>query len=130
MGVGYWVYQNWDGKFGRIRLGDGAAGTGDVFDADKPWIRYPIMGISAVVAVGAAMPLVIASAWRGVMGLFGRGGGYGRVGGADGWGRGQGGLGTYRSRSDFSRGSRYAVGDVDEDELLGEDDDDDALGGV
>ena len=121
-GVGYWVYQNWDGKFGRIRLGEGgpnaAGGSGDVFDADRPWIKYPIMGISALVAVVAAMPLLLSSAWRGVMGLFGRSGGYGRVGGTY----------PYTSRSDFSRGSRYAVGDVDEDELLGDDDDEDAVG--
>ena len=119
-GAGYWVYQNWDGKFGRIRLGDGGAGgSGDVFDADKPWIKYPIMGISGIVAVGAAMPLLIASAWRGLMGLFGRSGGYGRVGGSN---------YPYTTRGDFSRGSRYAVGDLDEDELLGEDEDEDALG--
>ena len=116
--VGYWVYTNWDGKFGRIRLGDSAAGgSGDVFDADKPWIKYPIMGISAIVAVAAAMPLLVASAWRGITGLFGRSGGYGRVGGGY----------PYTSRSDFSRGSRYAVGDADEDELFGDDDEEDAL---
>ncbi|KAL9124886.1 MAG: hypothetical protein Q9217_005836 [Psora testacea] len=111
MGVGHWVYQNWDGKFGKIRLGDGGPeGNGAVFDADKPWIRYPIMALSAVVAVVAAMPLVLGSAWRSLLSVFGRGGGYGRVG-------------TYTSRSDFSRGGRYAVVDPDEDELLGEDDD-------
>ncbi|KAL9098574.1 MAG: hypothetical protein Q9163_005794 [Psora crenata] len=110
MGVGYWVYQNWDGKFGRIRLGEGGSGgNGAVFDADQPWIKYPIMGLSAVVAVVASMPLVLGSAWRGLLGIFGRGGGYGRVG-------------TYTSRSDFSRGGHYAVVDPDEDELLGEDD--------
>ena len=108
-GVGYWVYQNWDGKFGRIRLGDGGVGSsGDVFDADKPWIKYPIIAVSGLVAVVAAMPLVIGSAWRGLMGMFGRGGGYGRVG-------------TYTSRSDFSRGGRYAVMDPEEDELFGDD---------
>lgn len=127
--VGYWVYQNWDGKFGRIRLGDGGAGgSGDVFDADQPWIKYPVLAVSAAVAVGAAMPLLVSSAWRSMLGLFGRGGGYGRVGGSRGGGGGGSGYGPYTSRSDFSRGSRFAVGDVDEDELLGEDDEDDGMG--
>ena len=117
-GVGYWVYRNWDGKFGRIHLGDnGPGGSGAVFDADKPWLKYPIMGLSAVVAMVAAMPLLLGSAWRSLSGMFGRGGGYGRVG-------------TYTSRSDFSRGGRYAVFDPDEDELLGEDEEEDGGGGV
>ena len=42
-GIGYWVYQNWDGKFGRIRLGEPGSGTGDVFDSERGWIKYPIM---------------------------------------------------------------------------------------
>ena len=110
-GVGYWVYQNWDGKFGRIRLGEGGpGGSGDVFDADKPWIKYPIMAISGLVAVAASLPLVAGSAWRRLMGMFGRSGGYGSVG-------------TYTSRSDFSRGGRYAVVDPEEDELFGDEDD-------
>ena len=118
-GAGYWVYQNWDGKFGRIRLGEGggSGGTGAVFDADQPWLKYPIMGLSAIVAVVAAMPLLLTSAWRGVAGLFGMGGGYGRVG-------------TYTSRSDFSSGGRYAVVDPDEDELLGEDEEEDGAAAV
>ena len=68
------------------------------------------MGISALVAVAAAVPLVVGSVWRSVLGMFGRGGGYGHVE-------------TYRSRSDFSRGGRYAVMDPEEDELFGDDDD-------
>lgn len=100
--VGYWAYRNWDGKFGRIRLGDG----GSAFDADKPWIAWPVMGVSALVAVLSAVPLLLGSAWRGVSGMFGGGR-------------------RYTQRSDFARGGRYAVVDPDEDELLGEDDDDD-----
>lgn len=97
-GVGYWVYQNWDGKFGRIRLGD----SGSAFDADKPWIAWPVAGLSALVAVLATMPMLLGSTWRGITGLFGRGR-------------------TYTQRSDFARGGRYAVVDPDEDELLGDD---------
>ena len=100
-GAGYWVWRNWDGKFGQIRLGDGG---GSSFDADKPWIAWPVAAISALVAVVATLPLVAGSAWRGVMALFGGGR-------------------RYTSRSDFSRSGRYAVVDPDEDELLGDDED-------
>ena len=102
-GIGYWVWRNWDGKFGRIRLGE----SGSAFDADKPWIAWPVMGVSAVVAVLGSLPLLVGSAWRGIRGMFG--GGAGR---------------RYTSRSDFARGGRYAVVDPDEDELLGEDEED------
>lgn len=98
--VGYWVWNNWDGKFGRIRLGD----SGNAFDADMPWIAWPITAVSAVVAVVATLPLLVGSAWRGISGLFGSGR-------------------KYTQRSDFARGGRYAVVDPDEDELLGDDED-------
>jgi len=98
--VGYWVWRNWDGKFGRIRLGD----SGSAFDADRPWIAWPVMGVSAVVAVLGAVPLLVGSAWRGVSGWFGGGR-------------------RFTQRSDFARGGRYAIVDPDEDELLGDDED-------
>lgn len=130
--VGWWVWRNWDGKFGQIRLGDGgsvAGGRGSsLFDSGQPWIKYPIIGVSAVVAVVATVPLVVASGARWVMGLFGLGrgaGGYSYRGlGGSGGGGGLSGVGPgrYTSRSDFARGGRYAVVDPDEDELLGEDD--------
>ncbi|KAL9003755.1 MAG: hypothetical protein Q9188_003395 [Gyalolechia gomerana] len=98
--VGYWVWRNWDSKFGRIRLGE----QGSAFDKDRLWIRYPIMAVSGVVAVLAAVPLLVGSLWRGVSGLFGAS------------------RGRYTTRGSFARGrGDYAV--VDEDELLGEDDD-------
>ncbi|KAI4125099.1 MAG: hypothetical protein LQ338_004451 [Usnochroma carphineum] len=97
--VGYWVWQNWDGKFGRIRLGD----QGSAFDADRPWIKYPIAAVSGVVAVLAAVPLLVGGLWRWARGLFGGGS-------------------RYTTRGSFARGrGDYAV--VDEDELLGEDED-------
>ncbi|KAL8873683.1 MAG: hypothetical protein Q9174_000888 [Haloplaca sp. 1 TL-2023] len=96
--VGYWVWRNWDGKFGRIRLGE----QGSAFDAEQPWIKYPILAVSGVVAVLAAVPLLVGSLWRWASGLFGGGR-------------------RYTTRSSFARGrGDYAV--VDEDELLGEDD--------
>ncbi|KAI4235580.1 MAG: hypothetical protein L6R40_006442 [Gallowayella cf. fulva] len=97
--VGYWVWQNWHGKFGSIRLGD----SGSPFDADQPWIKYPVAAVSGIVAVLAALPLLIGSLWRWGSGLFGGGR-------------------RYTTRGSFARGrGDYAV--VDEDELLGEDED-------
>ncbi|KAF1830220.1 vacuolar protein sorting/targeting protein 10 [Decorospora gaudefroyi] len=106
-GIGYYVWQHWDGKFGRIRLGDSAGGA---FDSDSPWVKWPIAAISGLVAVVAAIPLLIGSVWRFAAGSMG--GGYG--------GR------TYTSRSSFARGrGDYAVVDPDEGELLGDESDED-----
>ncbi|KAF2836576.1 Oligoxyloglucan reducing end-specific cellobiohydrolase [Patellaria atrata CBS 101060] len=104
-GVGYWVHQNWDGKFGRIRLGEG----GSSFDSDAPWVRWPVVAFSAAVAVLAAIPLLVGSLWRSVSNRFG-----GRYGAR-----------TYNTRAAFARGrGDYAVVDpMDEGELLGEDSD-------
>lgn len=102
-GAGYWVWKNWDGKFGQIRLND-SAGGGGAWDSEQPWIKYPVIVVSGVVAVIATTPLLLGSAWRWVTGMFGGGR-------------------RYTTRSDFARGGRYAVVDPDEDELLGDDDD-------
>jgi hypothetical protein len=104
--IGYYVWKNWDGKFGRIRLGD----NGGAFDSDAPWVRWPVAVVSGLVAVVAALPLFIGAAWRWAAGRMGGGGGYG--------GR------TYTSRSSFARGD-YAVVDPDEGELLGDESDED-----
>lgn len=104
-GIGYYVWRNWDGKFGRIRLGDGSG-----FDSQSPLISWPVAAISGLVAVVAAVPLLIGSLWRMVSSRFG--GGYGGT--------------RYTSRSSFARGrGNYAVVDEDEGELLGEDSDED-----
>ncbi|PSK55766.1 Vacuolar protein sorting/targeting protein 10 [Elsinoe australis] len=109
-GVGYWVWRNWDGKFGRIRLGDGAPGMGGMLDSESPLVRLPVLAISGVVAVVAALPMLLGSLWRVIAD---------RVGGRSGYG--------YSSRPYTSRGSfqrsrgDYAVVDEDEGELLGED---------
>ncbi|KAJ4296183.1 vacuolar protein sorting/targeting protein PEP1 [Kalmusia sp. IMI 367209] len=104
-GIGYYVWRNWDGKFGRIRLGDSSS----AFDSDSPWISWPVAAISGLVAVVAAVPLLIGSLWRAASSRFG---GYG--------GR------TYTSRRSFAQGrGDYAVVDPDEGELLGEDSDED-----
>ncbi|KAJ9669353.1 vacuolar protein sorting/targeting protein PEP1 [Coniosporium apollinis] len=103
-GIGWYVYRNWDGKFGQIRLGDAAPS----FDSGSPWIKWPVAAVAAIVAVVGAIPLLVGSLWRSVKGRVG--GGYG--------GR------TYTSRSSFAHGrGDYAVVDPDEGELLGEDSD-------
>ena len=111
-GVGYYVWKHWDGKFGRIRLGDGS-GSG-AFDSDAPWVKWPIAAVSGLVAVISALPLLVGSVYRWAAGRMGGGGGYG------GYGR------TYTSRSSFARGrGDYAVVDPDEGELLGDESDED-----
>lgn len=103
-GIGYYVWRNWDGKFGRIRLGE----AGGSFDSDALWVKWPVAAVSGLVAVVAALPLLVGSLWRMISDRVG--GGYG--------GR------TYTSRSSFARGrGDYAVVDPDEGELLGEDSD-------
>ncbi|KZF23780.1 vacuolar protein sorting protein [Xylona heveae TC161] len=105
-GIGYWVWRNWDGKFGRIRLGE----SGPSFDTNSPWVTYPVAALSGFVAVLAAIPLLAASLWRSVAGRFGR----------------SGGQRTYTTRSSFARGRHdYAVVDTDEGELLGDESDED-----
>ena len=105
-GVGYWVWRNWDGKFGRIRLGDSMSSSGE-----SPFVKFPIMAVSALVAVVAAIPLLLTSVWRSISGWTGIGGG------------GYGGQ-RFTSRSSFARGrGDYAVVDDDEGELLGDDSD-------
>jgi len=104
-GIGYYVWRHWDGKFGRIRLGENSGR----FSSDSPWISWPVAAISGLVAVVAAVPLLIGSVWRMVSNRFGSYGGR-----------------TYTSRSSFARGrGDYAVVDPDEGELLGEDSDED-----
>ncbi|KAG8626901.1 hypothetical protein KVT40_005846 [Elsinoe batatas] len=109
-GVGYWVYKNWDGKFGRIRLGDGPT-AGGMLDGDSPLVKIPVLAISGVVAVAAALPMLLGSLWRAVVGRFGGRAGYG-------YSR------PYTSRGSFQRSrGDYAVVDEDEGELLGEESD-------
>ncbi|KAF1996247.1 vacuolar protein sorting/targeting protein 10 [Amniculicola lignicola CBS 123094] len=114
-GFGYYVWRNWDGKFGRIRLGDSTGYSS--LDGDSPLIKWPVAAIAGLVAVVAAIPMLIGSLFRMVSGRFGSGGGGGY---GDGYGAGR----TYTSRSSFARGrGDYAVVDPDEGELLGEDSD-------
>lgn len=99
-GIGYWVYNNWSGKFGAIRLGDDTS-----MSSGPDWKEYPIIALSAVVAVAMATPVVLRAigGWVGRMFTRER---------------------RYTTRSSFARGG-YAPVANDEGELLGDDDDED-----
>lgn len=117
--IGWYVYTNWSGKFGQIRLGESSS----TFDSDQPWVKYPVIAVSAVVAVVAALPVVFASLWRSATGAYERvGGGRGGGGGDRNWFGG--GPRRFTTRDSFARGrGDYSTVDDDEGELLGEDSD-------
>lgn len=121
--AGWWVYRNWSGKFGQIRLGDTGSGAGfgaGAFDSDSPFVRYPVMAISAAVAVAGAIPLVLAGLWRAGVAAVDRW----RYGGGSGFSTLAGGSRPFTTRDSFARGrGDYASMDDDEGELLGEDSD-------
>ncbi|KAJ2987123.1 hypothetical protein NUW58_g4677 [Xylaria curta] len=119
--VGWWVYSNWQGKFGQIRLGEQSS-----LDNDSPWVKYPVIAVSAVVAVIGALPLVASSVWRTVSSTFTRLRGRGDSGGRYSWLRSSGPR-RFTTRDSFARGrGDYAIVDEDEGELLGDDSDDEA----
>ncbi|KAK2871618.1 vacuolar protein sorting/targeting protein PEP1 [Arthroderma sp. PD_2] len=101
--VGYYAFSKWDGKFGRIRLGE--SGPETIFAGNSPLISIPVAIVAGTVAVFTALPLLFSSLWRSLRG-------YSRVPG-----RGQR---PYASRGAFAarRGDYVGVVD-DEDELLG-----------
>ena len=75
---------------------------------EHAWITYPIMVVASAVAAVAAVPLLLSSLWGSLSGLFGGGR-------------------RYTTRSSFARGQGdYSVVDPDEDELLGDDEDEEA----
>ncbi|KJZ78390.1 Vacuolar protein sorting protein 10 [Hirsutella minnesotensis 3608] len=107
--AGWYVYRNWDGKLGQIRLGEQSS----TFDSDRPWIKYPVIAVSALAALAAALPLILSGLWRSVTGS------YDRVRGErnGSWTR------RFTTRDSFARArSDYDMVD-DEGELLGEDSD-------
>jgi len=101
-GVGFWVYHNWENKFGQIRLGEQSS-----FDGEAPYVKYPVMLIAGLVAVIAALPLLASSLWKTVSGALGRSRST-----------------RFTTRDSFARGrGDYAVVDDDEGELLGDESD-------
>lgn len=125
--VGWWVWRNWSGTFGQIRLGEqSSGGVGGLLDSDAPWVRYPVIAVSALVALVGALPLVVAAVWRTAMGAAERWGFGGSGRGS--WSRLGGGTRPFTTRDSFARGrGDYDVVDDDEGELLGEDSDEDAV---
>ena len=120
-GAGWYVRKNWRGNFGQIRLGESNS-----LDQDSPIVKYPVIVVSAAVAVIGAMPLLIGSLWRTVRSAAGGLGG--RSSGGDySWLRGSGGgQRRFTTRDSFARrGGDYAVVDDVEGELLGDDSDED-----
>lgn len=113
-GIGWYVWTNWSGKFGQIRLGENSS----TFDSDQPWIKYPVIAISAVVAVFAALPYLATGLWRAVTGTYERV----RGGRSQSWF--SGGNRRFTTRDSFARGrGDYSAVDDDEGELLGEESD-------
>ncbi|EGD96168.1 vacuolar protein sorting protein [Trichophyton tonsurans CBS 112818] len=104
--VGYWAFSKWDGKFGRIRLGESQPES--IFSRDSPLISVPVTIVAGTVAVITALPLLFSSLWRSFRG-------YTRLPGS--WAQRQR---PYASRGAFAARRGEYVGVVDdEDELLG-----------
>ncbi|KAI5865000.1 Oligoxyloglucan reducing end-specific cellobiohydrolase [Durotheca rogersii] len=117
--AGWWVYRNWRSKFGQIRLGEQNG-----LDSESPWVKYPVVAVSAVVAVVGTLPLVVGGLWRSASSALGRARGGGNGGGRYSWLRGSS-QRRYTTRSSFARGrGDYSIVDEDEGELLGDDSDD------
>lgn len=111
--AGYYVFTRWDGKFGRIRLGD--TSSGGSYWRDSMLVSVPIAVVAGTVAVFSALPLLLTSLWRSMRG-------YVRIPGRSGVSR------PYATRGAFAarRGEYLGVRAVeDEDELLGGDEFDD-----
>jgi len=107
--AGWYVWRNWDGKFGRIRLGDGQTA------GDGSFTKWPIFIISGIVAVISALPVLGSAIWSATVGRLS-----GRSTTRDGYTYNR----PYTTRDSFqNRRSDYTVVEEDEGELLGEDSD-------
>jgi hypothetical protein len=85
----------------------GTDGYAASFDGEAPYIKYPILVISGIVAVAQSLPLVLASIWRSTLNILGKG-------------RSK----RFTTRDSFARGrGDYAIVDEDEGELLGDESD-------
>ncbi|KAF3938421.1 Sortilin [Dactylella cylindrospora] len=94
--LGYILWNRWPGKLGAIRLGDDRR-------EESPFIKYPIIVLSAIVAVVAAIPSIVGALYRIIANRFQR-------------------RPRYATRASFARGN-YDHVTSDEGELLGEDSD-------
>ncbi|EGX49250.1 hypothetical protein AOL_s00078g283 [Orbilia oligospora ATCC 24927] len=100
--VGYVLFQRWPGKLGAIRLGD------DRPRQQSPFVKYPVMALSAIVAVIAIIPSVVGVLYSAIASRLQR-------------------RPRYTTRGSFARGdfNNYDNVENDEGELLGEDSDED-----
>jgi hypothetical protein len=116
--IGWYVYSNWGTNFGQIRLGETPTSA---FDSEQPWVKYPVIAISAVAAVAASLPLLLASLWRSATGA------YERIGGNRDRSWFSSAPRRFTTRDSFARGrGNYSSVVDDEGELLGEDSDEEA----
>ncbi|CAK7268011.1 vacuolar protein sorting/targeting protein PEP1 [Sporothrix epigloea] len=127
-GAAFWyVYSNWSGKFGAIRLGEGGASRFTV-NTEARYIKYPLIAIGGAVAVAASalagvavavaesvrLPSLGTGLWRRATGFVDRQRGSGFGGSAR----------RFTTRDSFARGrGDYGVIDDVEGELLGDDSD-------
>ncbi|KAF3919799.1 Sortilin [Dactylellina cionopaga] len=95
--LGYVLFQRWPGKLGAIRLGDEPR-------EDNPLVKYPIIVLSAIVAVAVSIPAILGALYRIIASRFQK-------------------RPRYTTRGSFARAD-YDNVDADEGELLGEDSDD------
>ncbi|CAZ85060.1 unnamed protein product [Tuber melanosporum] len=97
--IGWFVWTRLlDGRFGAIRLGEDNNGQ-------SPFVRYPIIVISAIVALAVSIPTILGAIGSWASSKLTR-------------------TRRYTSRSSFARGADYSVVNTDEGELLGSDDED------
>lgn len=121
--IGYWVWQNWEGKFGQIRLGEQAS-----YDEEPLYIKYPVVVLSALIAIAQALPLLASSFWRSASTALGRRGGYAGINGGRFGGTSLGGDRRFTTRDSFARGrDNLPVVDEDEGELLGDESDEEVV---
>ncbi|KAK6336356.1 vacuolar protein sorting/targeting protein PEP1 [Orbilia brochopaga] len=95
--LGYVLWQRWPGKLGAIRLGDER-------QEESPFVKYPVIVLSAIVALIVAIPTIVGAVYRTIASRFQR-------------------RPRYTTRGSFARGGYDSV-ENDEGELLGEDSDD------
>ncbi|EFR03839.1 hypothetical protein MGYG_06839 [Nannizzia gypsea CBS 118893] len=100
--IGYWAFSKWDGKFGRIRLGESQPES--LFAGNSPLITIPVAIVAGTVAVITALPLLFSSLWRSFKG-------YTRL--SNPWGQRQR---PYASRDAFAARRGEYVGVVDDED--------------
>ncbi|KAK0612991.1 hypothetical protein B0T17DRAFT_511348 [Bombardia bombarda] len=108
--AGWYVWRNWTGKFGQIHLGEPSGVS--ALDSEQPWVRYPVIALSAIVAVALATPLIVTGLWRTVKGAADRWGVFGGGSGRGAWTRLGGGGGSGRrftTRDSFARGGTSMI---------------------